>query len=545
MSAAKSERILVTGASSGIGREVARQLAGPGRELLLVGRDPSRLASIAAEVRQAGAQAKEILLDLEDTGAVARFLDGELAAGGRIDTLYCLAAISIIGEVKDLLPEDWQRIYRTDLLGAVQMVHGVYSLMVKQGGGRIVLVSSLAAYAGYPTSVPYAAMKAGLVGLFRSLWHEGKTHGVKVHLASPGYVETGIFRTAIYRGSNYEDTMKLIQGMGFPMMPADRAAEALVDGVDAGRAEFAFPAYAKLMGWSSQRMPWMARPVHAILLKRFRSQDPPSPRSQPPLEWKGAVTLVTGAASGIGRALARRLVAAGAIVHAADLDAAKLEELRLELGDRLHPVALDVTDLQAWTDAVEGIRQRHGRLDILFNNAGVSWLGEAHQVPFERWKWLLDVNVMGVANGIMAVYPKMVKKGGGRIVNTASIAGGTGYATAAAYTCSKAAVLEMTRSLREEARVYGIHVSALCPGYVNTNIFTQDRVIGAKLNRVIDDLPVKQLGPDEAAAHIFAGVSRGKDTVVFPFTAKFLWQFGRWAPSLLGPIQRKFMKSFR
>ena len=97
---------------------------------------------------------------------------------------------------------------------------------------------------------------------------------------------------------------------------------------------------------------------------------------------------------------------------------------------------------------------------------------------------------MGVVHGILPVYPIMIRQQGGHIINTASIAGVTGYATAAAYTASKAAVLELTRSLRSEARCYGVKVSVACPGYVDSGIFVQDRIVGADRDDVIKDLPV-------------------------------------------------------
>lgn len=270
MSEVVSERIVITGASSGIGRELARQLAGLGKELWLVGRDRMRLEEVAGEVQAAGSTVRTVILDLEDNEAAERFLRGDLKSAGRIDALYFAAGVSIFGEAKDLLPEDWARVYRTNLLSAVQWTSEIYQTMVEAGEGTIVLVASLAAYAGYPTSVPYAAMKAGLLGLYRTLSYEARLHGVKVVLSSPGYVETGIFKSAIYRVTTYEKTMTLINGLGFGLMPASKAAKSIIRGIAGGKTEFAFPYYAKLMAWSTQRFAFMARPIHALMLRRFR-----------------------------------------------------------------------------------------------------------------------------------------------------------------------------------------------------------------------------------------------------------------------------------
>jgi NADP-dependent 3-hydroxy acid dehydrogenase YdfG len=261
----------------------------------------------------------------------------------------------------------------------------------------------------------------------------------------------------------------------------------------------------------------------------------------------GKTVLLTGAASGIGRALALRLAAAGVCVHAVDANREGLESLREEAGEKgkVVPCVLDVRDVEGFAELVTRVHEETQRIDFLFNNAGVTLLGEAHKIPFERWKWLLDINLMGVVHGVLPVYPIMIRQGGGHIINTASIAGVTGYATAAAYTASKAAVLELTRSLRSEARLYGVKVSAACPGYVDSGIFVQERVVGADLDDVMRDLPVAMMTPDEAACHLLRGVIAGKETIVFPFTARFLWNFSNWAPSVVGLLQKRFLRAFQ
>lgn len=263
--------------------------------------------------------------------------------------------------------------------------------------------------------------------------------------------------------------------------------------------------------------------------------------------FEGRTVVLTGAASGIGRALAFRLSSCGATVHALDANSKGLDSLIAENrgSGKIHAAVLDVRDKDAYASVIGEIQRISGTIDFLFNNAGVTQLGEAQNIPFERWKWLLDINLMGVVHGTHLVYPIMIAQGRGHIINTASIAGATGYATATAYTASKAAILEFTRSLRAEARAYGIQVSVACPGYVDSGIFAQDRIIGAERDAVIKDLPVRMMTPDEAAGHLLAGVMKRKDTIIFPFTARFLWCLATWAPSLITPFQRKLLKVFQ
>lgn len=261
----------------------------------------------------------------------------------------------------------------------------------------------------------------------------------------------------------------------------------------------------------------------------------------------GSTVLLTGAASGIGRALTLLLSRCGATVHVADMNQDGLDGIAREAvgSGRIHPHLLDITDYAAFSGVVAKIVADSEGIDFLFNNAGVTLLGSAQNLPFARWKWVIDINLMGTVNGTRLVYPEMIRRGSGHIINTASIAGSTGYATAAAYTTSKAAILEFSRSLRAEAKAYGVRVSVVCPGYVNSAIFSQDRIVGADRDAMVCDLPVRMMTPDEAAFGFLRGVSKRKNTIVFPFSARFLWFLSCWLPSSLGVFQRRFMRVFQ
>jgi len=269
MSAGAAKEILITGASSGIGLELARQLAGPGKRLWLVARSGEKLQSLADEIRAKGGAAEVKVVDLSQIDANAALVEG-LFREVAFDEVYLGAAVSIFGEVKDIQPEDWDLIYRTDLLSQVQWMHAAYTAMAERKRGKIVLMSSLAGYAGYPTSVPYTTMKSGLLGLFRTLRYEAPAIGISVHLVSPGYVRTPIYQSAIYRRSNFESTLKQIEEMGFGMIEASRAAELTLKGVAAGKTEIVFPAYARLLSWVAPRFPWVVGIIHARMVKRFR-----------------------------------------------------------------------------------------------------------------------------------------------------------------------------------------------------------------------------------------------------------------------------------
>lgn len=261
------------------------------------------------------------------------------------------------------------------------------------------------------------------------------------------------------------------------------------------------------------------------------------------IAFEGKVVILTGAGSGMGKALAMMLQEAGATVFAVDVDGDALNSLTEY--DNLVRVVLDVTDAEAYQDFVDEVIKSHGDIDYLFNNAGVTLLSDAVNISSDQWRLLLDVNIMGVCNGIAAVYPRMVKQRKGHIINTSSIAAVTGYATAAPYTCSKAFVVGLTRSLRLEAKQHNIDVSLVCPGYVKTNIFADDRIIGADKDNVFSRMPFKFISSEKAADYILSGVSGRKKKIIFPFSSKLLWFLSHWAPFVLAPFQRGFLKPFR
>jgi short-subunit dehydrogenase len=265
-----TQTILVTGASSGIGRELAIQLAGPGCEIWLVGRNLERLEQVAELTRSKGAVPRIVQLDLSDIDEADRFLVANFPSGKRVDAVYLVAAVTLFGEVRDTLPEDWDKIYRTNLLSPVQWIRHLYAGMVQAKAGTIVIVSSLAAYSGYPTATVYATMKAGLLGLFRSLWYEGRSHGVSFHLASPGYVDTGIYRSATFRKTSFDKTMRQIESLGFGVISADDSAARILRAVRRGKKDFAFPAYASVLKWIAPRSPSIVGLIHSKIIKGFR-----------------------------------------------------------------------------------------------------------------------------------------------------------------------------------------------------------------------------------------------------------------------------------
>jgi 3-hydroxybutyrate dehydrogenase len=180
--------------------------------------------------------------------------------------------------------------------------------------------------------------------------------------------------------------------------------------------------------------------------------------------------VITGGGSGIGAAIARRLVDAGARVTLMGRDTAKLETQRAELGalSSIHCVSVDVARPDAVTKAFASARDALGRIDILINNAGQAQAAPFGKTDLALWQRMLDVNLTGAFLCIQAALPSMIERGFGRIVNMASTAGQIGYPYVAAYCAAKHGLIGLTRSLALETATMGVTVNAVCPGYTDT-----------------------------------------------------------------------------
>lgn len=188
----------------------------------------------------------------------------------------------------------------------------------------------------------------------------------------------------------------------------------------------------------------------------------------------GKVAVVTGGASGIGRAMAEAFRDAGMRVVIADVEQSALDATAQELGVYGHRV--DVTDAAAMEALADDVRQRFGTCHLLCNNAGVGGGGRLEELTLKDWKWVIDVNLWGVVHGLQAFLPMMLANSdGGHVVNTASMAGLSPLPGAAPYSATKYAVVGISETMREELADSSVGVSVLCPGFVRTNIFTSQR----------------------------------------------------------------------
>ena len=252
--------------------------------------------------------------------------------------------------------------------------------------------------------------------------------------------------------------------------------------------------------------------------------------------FRDKIAIVTGGASGIGRALATELARRGARVVVADINATGATEVAAAIeraGGTAEARPLDVTNAAAVDALIAGVSETYGRLEYLFNNAGIVVIGEERDVTLADWERVLAVNLYGVVHGVRAAYPRMVQQGFGHIVNTASLAGLTPAPTEISYTASKYAVVGLSCALRVEAADLGVRVSVVCPGLIDTAIPHHAVLRGGVDRQMVLDLAAKSrpLSPDKCARVILRGVERNKAIIVVTPLAKVVALLTRISPA--------------
>jgi NAD(P)-dependent dehydrogenase (short-subunit alcohol dehydrogenase family) len=267
----------------------------------------------------------------------------------------------------------------------------------------------------------------------------------------------------------------------------------------------------------------------------------------------GKVAFVTGGASGIGAALATKLVDKGAEVWIADRQLGPAEELAQRLnsvGGKAHAIELDVRSYPSFERAVAEAVQQSGRIDYLFNNAGVGVGGEVDSYTLDDWNDVFDVNLRGVVHGIQAAYPIMIRQRSGHIVNTASMAGLITTVSQASYAATKHAVVALSKTLRLEAERHGVQVSVLCPGVIRTPIITggvygrNDGVSDEDLLKSAETL--RPMAPEKFAERTLRAVFRGDAIIVVPAWWKALWYLERLSPALsMRAVKMTMLKRLR
>jgi NAD(P)-dependent dehydrogenase (short-subunit alcohol dehydrogenase family) len=255
--------------------------------------------------------------------------------------------------------------------------------------------------------------------------------------------------------------------------------------------------------------------------------------------YAGKTAIITGGASGIGKAIAVELAHRGCELVIADLQLELAQAVAEEIkstGGKAQALLLDVANYEAFKAVIENTHARLGHLDFLFNNAGFANSGNLEDFSIEDWNRIIDVNLRGVIHGVQSAYPLMIKQGHGHIVNTASMAGLTPGPGMALYCTTKHAVVGLTNALRGEAAIHGVRASVLCPGVIRTAILDGGGKFGKLTSGITEDFQkqswenLKPMDADLFARKALDEISKNKPLIIVPKWWSMLWAFTRFFP---------------
>lgn len=470
--------VFVTGASSGIGLSTCRLLAGRGWRVF-AGVRRALSSHLKQEYRSLGAEV--IFCDLSRPARIRAALQVLFRKTVRLDALVNNAGVGSFGAVEEHTEEEAAFPLKVNVYGLHEVTRLVLPRMRAQGHGRIVHIGSVAGFLTFPGSGFYSASKHAVEALGESLAWEVSPWGVSVTVLEMGQVKTPfhgkkkISRIFQSKKSAYQEKLqavwefsrRMVQKGISPEDVAEAVGRILEDKDPPLRKTVGLPAALYALGWKMLPQTWIDRAAFRMLPWEGGRR---SPSFEPPRS--GQVVLVTGANSGIGLAIARKLAGEGLRIYGTYRSPRRSREL-FELSRELPitPVSMDVREDSSIQRTVRRILKKEGILHGLVNNAGFVFAGFLEDVTARDLQEQFEVNVLGAWRCAKAVLPILRRAGGGWIVQMGSISGRVGFPALGAYCASKHALWALSWTLRMEAAHFNVAVGELDPGSHRSRVY--------------------------------------------------------------------------
>jgi NAD(P)-dependent dehydrogenase (short-subunit alcohol dehydrogenase family) len=496
----KGQVVLITGASRGFGAAAARRIAGRGNTIIAAMRDPLRDgAQVVAGYERS---IHPVQLDVTDDRAVEAVVDAVVHRFGRVDVLINNAGYGLYGPIEDAAEDEIWRQVDTNVFGQWRLCRAVLPHMRRAGRGKIVNVSSTAGRISGPLLGMYSASKHAVEAMTEALRFEVGNLGIQVCALEPGMFRSDWQTTNLDVVAAVRDGRSPYQAAVERQLGEFRATAATRPGATSVAAALAD--IVELEQRLPMRWPVGNDATHMLPLHKKSSDEEWQQLRQsgvlgywrkamwlpdeilapaPGLNWStGNVVLITGASRGFGEAAAREIAERGNTVIATmrnpGRDAAGVIR---GFEDRIHPVALDVTDGAAVERAVADAIARFGHIDAVINNAGYGLYGPVEDFTSDEVRRQFDTNFLGQWRLCKAVLPHMRARRRGKLISVSSLSGQVPSPMMAFYAASKHAVEAMSEALAAELLPWGIQVSILEPGmyrsdWQTTNLDVAERV---------------------------------------------------------------------
>ncbi len=266
--------------------------------------------------------------------------------------------------------------------------------------------------------------------------------------------------------------------------------------------------------------------------------------------FRNKTAIVTGGANGLGFSLAQKLSELDCCTLILDKDKSACESINvihMKKNKRLRAREVNVVDSNDVSKSIREFYDEQGKIDILINNAGIAHIDEVLDLELKIWKNIIDVNLWGVINCTTHVYPIMVEQGFGQIINISSLSGLLTDPGSTAYATAKAAVINLSLSMRAEAKFYNVGVSTVCPGYLSTDIYV--RTLSSKVDtpRFFEALHKysKPFSVEKASILILKAIKKNKAMLVLPASAKWELFLSRIIPGFMNKQDNELMNLIR